>query len=578
MTRTEYFVDQITSTPADTLVAFGLTRLLAELNPEEDVGLKIEDGGGYYRVSLDAQGLDGWLTDTKFFSLLKGLDTAKRQAALPDLHKVDYVAHQQRNRAFFDARKGGQDEGALRDQGLTPPGRDWPAWAMINQMSATGAYNKLAEIWYAHHECFPMLLKIILDLYGSFPNDIEAAATAWKKLAKEADIDASVNLAQLQVVNPGKGKGGNRSKADGLGIGGLKGFWLPEYLKFVGLFQAALPRTVSGSKDRKLYVLRPRALVWRTHKQVFPKFQEIFYARSAIKMDILAILRYCRIFLEQWKEGQATGRFKWSRGQPGDHVSAIETVSFKHLGSAHATMNLSTLVLPLWLPLVESIEQADQFLALLDEHEGVVRGLEEKHGDAYELLRQYRNFLSAQDLRAFYRFTRGYGGHVMRQSTKGGFPPRRFTIPNLEVLIMSHNPKLAPILQDEGFQHVAEAIRRSTVNLQYQKGQGRELLYEIRYGLGDKLLRHAQYTDKFVQELSRFMHDYNRENARKSQTRKQQFRSNLTIDDIAAIVALIDTYGAPTVGNLLVAFGYARDPSMGKSKESTEEGATDEVN
>ena len=128
---------------------------------------------------------------------------------------------------------------------------------------------------------------------------------------------------------------------------------------------------------------------------------------------------------------------------------------------------------------------------------------------------------------------------------------------------MAHNRNLAPILQNEGFQHIAEAIRRSTVIPQYQKAQGRDTLYEIRYGLGDKLLRHAQYADDFVQELSRFIHDYNHENAQKSETRKQQYRSNITVDDIAAVVSLIDEYGAPTVANLLVAFGYARDPKMG---------------
>lgn len=138
---------------------------------------------------------------------------------------------------------------------------------------------------------------------------------------------------------------------------------------------------------------------------------------------------------------------------------------------------------------------------------------------------------------------------------------------------MAHDEdkKLTEIIQNEGFRNIAEAIRRSTVIPQGQKARGRDSLYDIRYGLGSKLLRKAQYNESFVQELSQFMHDYNHENARKLETRKQQYRSNITMDDIENIVSLIDKFNAPTVANLLVAFGYARDPNLGKSSEDEAE-------
>lgn len=453
--------------------------------------------------------------------------------------------------------------------GLTGPVPDWPAWAKINQMSAVDAYNGLIEQWYAHRDCFPDLLAIVLNLFATRPNDVAAVEAAWLRLAKAQGIDAKVTAARLQVVNPGMGKGGNRSKADGLTIGGLDGFWLLEYLKYAGLFLAAIPRTVKGSKDRKTYVLYPRRLTWNRHQQVFPEFQKTLFQSTAVRMDVLAVLQYCRVFLEQWKAGQASGRFARYRGEPGNHVAAIGVIYYKHLGSAHATMNLSTLALPLWMP-VETLEQAQAFIELLEEHIGVIRGLDESHADAYQLLLNYRDFLSGQDLHAFFQFTRAYSGYVMRKMAAADFPPRRFTIPHLEVLIMAHNRHLSPILEDPGFRRIAEAIRRSTVSLQYQKSHGGDLLYEIRYGLGDKLLRHAQYADEFAAELSRFIQSYNEENARKAETRKQQRRTNITIDDLAAVVRLIDEYGAPTVANLLVAFGYARDPHTAEQEQTDE--------
>ncbi len=558
-----FCVEKTTATPADTFLTFGLAQLLSALSPYgESKGLQINDIGDSFQLELKQPIAEKELPEVGFFVLFKSLVTGKKKSDLPAPFQIDYLEQQRDNQAYFEARKSGMKDYELREQGFRAPAPDWPGWAVINQMSAIGAYNTLNELWYAHLDCFPALIKLILDLYGSRPNPLEEIEGEWKKLAKVHNISYASQMPQLQVVNPGMGKGGNRSKADGLGIGGLRGFWIPEYLKFAGLFQAGIPRTLSGSKDRKTYVVRPKALKWETHRTVFPDFQSSFYSHTAIKMDILATLNYCEVFLKQWKSGQGNGWGKFTRGKPGDHIAALDVIFYKHLGSAHATMNISTLVLPEWLPDVSTTEQADQYLELLAEHRRVIQNLDEKKGDEYELLNRYREFLSAKELRAFYEFARGYSKFIIRKYIAGRYPPRQFTIPNLEVLIMAHDAKLSPILQNEGFLHIANAIRRSTVIPQYQKGQGRDSLYEIRYGLGDKLLRHAHYSDDFIKELSLFMHDYNRENARKSETRKQQFRSNITVQDIADIVQLIDQFGSLTVASLLVAYGYARDPKL----------------
>lgn len=574
----KYYVDKSTGTPADTLLAFGVAALLDKLAPDDDPHLTIEDVGDSYCISLDYPIDPTWIEDLDFFSLLRPLDTAKKKSELPDA--VDYVAHQQRNSTYFEARKKGLPEEALAEQGITPPVPDWPNWAKINQMAATNGYNTLIAGWDAHRTCFGELLSTVLMLFGQRPNDIATAEQAWKQLSKQHDIALKAQMSQLQVVNPGMGKGGNKGKANGLSIGGLNGLWILEYLKFVGLFHAGVPRTVSGSKDRKTYVLRPKALNWRTHVRIFPEFQKDLYAQTAIKMDVLATLRYCKTFLEQWKNGQATGAFQFALGQPGDHVAALEIVHYKHLGSAHATMNLSSLTLPVWLPAVNTIEQANQFLTLLAEHETIVRNLGRKSGKPqetgieYDLLRDYRNFLSGRDLRAFYRFTATYAGYVMSKLVEGGFPPRRFHHSNLEVLIVSHNPDLSSIVYNPGFRRIAEAIRSSTVTPQYYKSIGNAGPFDIRYGLGADLLRNASYPEKFAQALGKFMFEYNQENARVNERFRGEppiRRKNIRTGDVEQVLGLIDEYrDSETVANLLVAFGYASNP------RSQEESADDD--
>ncbi len=564
-----FFIDKETGTPADTLLAFGFADFLDHLIPQDtgDVGMRIEDLGDCYGISFNTAVLPEWVEEARFFAIIPGLNTKTKKTDVP--YTIDYLKEQQRNSAYFEGRKNDQDDEQLRAQGIDPPNPDWPVWAVINQMSATASYNKMVELWQAHETCFSQLAAIVLQMVSSRPNQIETAVSDWKQIAKQQGINASPTMPRLQVINPGMGKGFNRSKADKLPTAGsLKGFWLLEYLKFAGLYRAAIPRVVRGEKDRKTYVLQPNKLSWRTHKNVYPEFQKSLYAQTAVKMDILANLTYCRTFLTQWQNAQG-GRRAWQRANPGNHVAAIETIYYKHLGSAHATLNLSTLSLPEWLGRdVTTKEEAQTFLELLDEHNYVIYRLDEKKGNEYSLLRQYRHFLSGRDLKMLYQFTRGYSTHLMSELARGNNPPQ-FSTTHLEVLIMAYDEdkKLAAILENEGFRNIAEAIRRSTVIPQAQKARGRDSLYEIRYGLGSKLLRQAQYNDSFIQELSQFMHDYNRENARKLETRKQQFRRNITIDDIEAIVTLIDKYKAPTIANLLVAFGYARDPRLGQKDE-----------
>ena len=138
---------------------------------------------------------------------------------------------------------------------------------------------------------------------------------------------------------------------------------------------------------------------------------------------------------------------------------------------------------------------------------------------------------------------------------------------------MGHDAKLKPILENPGFQNIAAAIRRSTVIPQYFKAKGNRGPYTIRYGLGASLLRQAAYPERFIQALSEFLYDYNRETTQIRERYKNNppvRRSQVTTDDIQQLVGLIDEYGSQTVANLLVAFGYAREPGEGNSQQNSE--------
>jgi len=127
-------------------------------------------------------------------------------------------------------------------------------------------------------------------------------------------------------------------------------------------------------------------------------------------------------------------------------------------------------------------------------------------------------------------------------------------------------------LENPGFRNIAAAIRRSTVIPQYFKAKGQRGPYEVRYGLGADLLRHAAYPTRFIQAVSEFLHDYNRETMQiyeRYNGKPPIRRGQVTTEDLHQLVALIDEYGSQTVADLLVAFGYAREPQ--EAEESVEQ-------
>ena len=568
-----FFVERETGTSADILLAFGLARLIGHIRGYND--LTIKDVGDAYCIIVDGPIVSEEIHQTAFASFCDGIvvttKKGRQEVDVPPQMKKDYEEYKKRNELFYEAL-GSSNEDELAQAEIARPHPDWPVWAVINHMSAMTTYNQLVELWYKHHDCFGELVEIILSIFQQRPNDIETATKTWKALAQAKGINGKFKASRLQIINPSMGKGYNRGKADRLSsASGLSGFWVLEYLKFAGFYKTGISRVIKGEgiEDRKTYVLQPKEITWLTHELLFEQFHERLFAQTAVKMDILSNLKYCRLFIEQWRDGQGNGFLDFLNGSPGDHVLGIEVTHYKKL-KAFVTLNMSNFSLPIWLK-VNSIKDANQYLEILDEH---IRVIDQQHpreqkGHEYAFLRDYRDFLSGYDLQPFYRFMRLYIKHMASQLTARSYVPQ-FTVRNLEVLIMKHDKKLSMILNNIGFRNIAEAIRLSTVRPMYQKANNQESIYEIRYGLGDKLLRNARDRDDFVQELGRFIHAYNRENNRKKKEAlaRKQIRMDISSGDIENIVALIDdeTYDVHTIASLLVSFGYAFDSSYSKKE------------
>lgn len=598
MYQSTYYVDKTTDTFADVLLAYGVASLLERLLQANagEATVRVHDAGSVYAIVLEepieagSEAMD-WFCDLPFIHTRSKKPPQGWAGVVVD-YDVEWERFTEYRKAREQLPREARRLGATVDEYpelatvlALAPRFDWDILTQINQMQAITAYTQVLDAWFGCRACFPDLLRLLLALFATTPNDVGQALTAWKAVKAQHALQANDTITPVQVLNPGMGKGINRPKADGAHrLGNPDSFWLLEFLKFWGMRRAGVPRVVQnpqpaagrGPRDRKTYVLRPVNITLDTHDKVYRRFNRAMWASTAVKMDVLAALRYTDTFLDQWLAGQLAD-VRWGE-EPGDHVLGMATAFYKDMGNAVAVLNLSEIALPRWMK-VDQAEHGRAYRRLLEEHRRIADSLQERNADEYRLLEHYRDFLSGRDLTAFFAFAGGYAGLTMSRMAQGQWWTPRLTTTNLEVLMMEHDKKLKPILETPGFQNIAAAIRRSTVIPQYFKARGDKGPYDIRYGLGADLLRQAAYPDRLVQALSEFLHDYNRETAQiyeRYNGNPPVRRATVTTGDIQQVVELVDEYGSQTVANLLVAFGYAREPREPEPEAEAEEMPSEE--
>jgi len=587
-----FYVDKSTGTFADELTAAGFIAVLKWLyhwqGAQQSIITQI-DGGYRYIIECDPPlNLKRVVAETQPFYPAPVIRTAKNQTGLPDLPPaavVSYEDEKEKRNQYLEAYKNldktakradiiGEAHAAL--ESLPPaPHPHWDVFRMINPAALVG-YNGLMTQWYEVGAAGQAgtVSGLLCRMFSQSPNDVGPARDAWREIAK-ANNWKMVDASSSQFYNPSQGKGVNRPQPDGVGPGNLDNFWLLEWLKAVGLYEIGFTRTLQGVGDRKTYVPVYGRMSPPFASAVYDDFRNrMRFGESAVRSDILTVIRYLQAFLSisrfNQSESEEERRQREMFGDeytPADFMHGFQVAFYKDLGNAVATMNLSFLSLPGWVT-IQTDDDVTTYQAILQEHEEIVRQFAENIGGELDLLTCYRDFIVADNIDPFFEFTTAYSSWLISEGEKPGFPPRKFTINNLRRLLVSIKPNLSEILESEGFQKIAYAIRQSTVTAQYRKKEG-DRRYDVRYGLGRDLVRQSQYPDEFVAALSDFLHKYNAENAQVMETRPGPYRKSVKTDDIQDILRLIDQYGSDLIAKLLVAYGYAREPRAPENNQES---------
>ena len=582
MYQQHYYVPKATGTLTDTLLAFGAATLIRQFvrSHLQDDKVILRDAGSYYLIDAGVPVRGEWLTEGWEQQMFEFVVNAKNKvpddlAPVAASRSVDetwegFNRYQELRKQLRDEKLANDEiEQALEDRKPEP---DWTVVTYLGdyRMQAQAIHNKLAEQWMRTNAQFPGLnLRTVFGLFSSPMADWNGIAGEWKKEVGKSGFSHMVTASQL--FNPHMGKGQNRAKANKLTMGNENVFWLLEFLKAVGLWEAAVPTINAGV--RKTYILAPQEIEINRHQQIFRRFRDRLWNEGVVKQDIMASLLYAEVLLEHSIEDDALDIF--ADGGVSKVVNGMGVATYQLLSAnSYTMMNLAFLGLPDWVHDIRTFEDARHYIAILQEHRERIRNIDEDRSEGYALLQLYRDFLSGNYLAPFYEFLAGYSSYLMSALDRSRFYVKPFSETYLRRLFEMTNPALAPILEDEGFRNVAYAIRMSTlVPLYLGRSTSR---FDIRYGLGQDLMRKAQYEDDFIQALSAFMQSYNDESMRVYERTKGTARRRLiTTQDIECLVKLVDEYDSKTVCNLLVAFGYARDPREQREERSEQAGGTE---
>src|SRR6266700_957394 len=513
MYQQDYYVPKSSGTLSDALLAYGLAVVLRQLLPgtrrHRPGSVRIEDRGTHYVICLPQAIQEQWLEDSR--DLLTDQAWAiKRKKDIPEgVLALDYNETwekiRQLNALRAEHRKGHGEkkEQAIEEleENFTPPHRDVVLLIGDYRMQVEGIHNQAVIQWHETMEAgyTSANLRAILQMFAHPYADIDAVEKTWAAEVKQRGIKR--RLTASQVFNPIQGKGSNRPKADRLTIDNQDHFWLLEYLKVVGVFFAVAPCAFPDDDMRKTYVLAPHNIELTVHEAIFKKFERAFYglSTSPIKADVLASLKYARAYLSYYSEVKGeedvSDIFK-----PGNSVRGFYAASYVLLSPNSFTMiNLSFLGLPPWLQDIVTWQDVTAVQSVIEEHALIIQPLEEKFQEGSSLLSSYRDFLTGNQLDAFFDFCAGYGEYVVH-ALRTQSRVKQYSIKSLDEIFrripMSEQDTTHPDDLTEfsfssgkhpGFHRIAYAIRRSTVNPQrqnskFKSGQASEKsLYEVRY-------------------------------------------------------------------------------------------------
>lgn len=569
-----YTVHKKSGTYSDLLETYGLANLLHRILDAvnlPDTEIVITDREYCFEVSTNVDITGEMLSKLKYFPPFKYIKrkTDSDVRKYPDYY--DYPtqsAWKKEQQDLLNAAYKKEKEERIREieriskiyETEKPRDVEYDVYSQIAEDSNNfPSFDKLYRNFHNNQEIFCDIIKEILSYYQNKSHN--TASFTFKKSITE-------KVTALQIFNPTQGKGLKSEKANDVKGGNFASRWIVETMKISGALSdmvCQLVKVGARSFDLKIFVPEYKQLNFAKKFDLIPKFKKYAKGNTPIKIDVLYILLLTKLLIEN------TG-YSGRRRKIKDIVTGLHSVYQKSMGKKRAVVNIGFIQIPDFIE-IGSKEDVKEWAEVIDNQIKIIGGMKEEH-DTTAGLMMYRNFISGSSIDVFFKFSYWYAEYMMSQLSKQN-KPKTFTINTLNKLYISMDKQeinLKSIIENDGFKAVAEAIRKSTVSLQYTSKERRK--YEIRYGVAQALQTKSKTKADLAEYIGDFISLYNAETSRKAEKDNRAFRKNVREDKLSLFYELLDNYPSKLVGALLASYGFAlpnRDSSTDDEYNIVEE-------
>ena len=535
----EFFIKKQSGTYAETLEAFGVANLVAEILQRSNIqgfNVTFEDKGIYYLVSSNKAITSEMLTSLKYFQVVKFVKKEATQT-IPNgiLDFFDYPNQKSEldnyKKRFEEIEKNkqlNQEQKKIARKALNKEKTDefgklidaeFDVYREIIKNPYV-SFSKLFENFYQNQSKFSDLITEILNFYVQ-----KDSIKRTYKLSEEKPT-------AQQIFNPNQGKGLNKNKANNVSMGNLDSNWIAETMKTSGAFSMMICQyvKVGSTYDLKLFVPEFHKITISEAKNLVVKFKKYLKSTSPVKLDVLNILDFTKKYIEE------TPQYK---GKVKNTVKGFHSVYQKDLGQNKAVANIAFINTPNFVE-YETQDEAGTWTEILEQQRNIISGIEEL-GDAIQGLQSYRSFLGSigqSALEHFSKFSYWYASYLMQALVKEKYYVKPFRIETLNKFYNNMESNLLEIINNEGFKAVSMAIRKSTVSLQYTPKDQRK--FEIRYGLAQNLQNKSKSKEDLAIFIGEFIGMYNAETGRSAEKNGgKAFRSNVKDSELILFYEII---------------------------------------
>jgi hypothetical protein len=553
---TQFRILKKTGTHADVFTAVGLADLIQSLFTDP---VELRDEAGFFLVVLPA-------------ALPETLERLPRSARYPWLRAkavgetarngmdvVDMSREFERVKRWFENQQKARKQKKADPELLTMIQQDTPIqrWRILapmmkTKLKAIDTWNRVAEA-------------IVDTTDEEFMTQVSDGLNA---IAANIPSRATWGASSNGLFCPSQIKGFNEIKPRGTSRGSMSVDTFEEWLRYQGYWRCA--NVVSDADNIRVYVPIPMRITSRALARLSLELEKQPLLGCGPKSDVLATIALARLLIQHSNEYHPNdtepfpGLTLGGGDTPADLVSALYITHYaKTSRQAYGVKSISVLSLPDWFPIRNSGD-AEDWLAVLEEHQGIIRGLYEDRSDEIGLLVAYRRFLERRGksaLWALLEFMESYGPLVMRANSRTRLM-RRFTDQYFRRVLMGTSTDMVDIVNDLGFEAVARAVRQATVTSQNRRARGKEVWREVRYQLLHDLHRLRKVPGSgFVECVMEFISRYNYENARHREVVKdiRAAPANVSDEELKAFLALVDVHGTAVIGALLAAYGSCKE-------------------